>query len=79
MTPRQTYNIMSAYKDVKKKKRTNSGHNSAILYSKPISEELIVAGDLNEHVGVEKGGFERWNGDKTRGKICSITTPTPGR
>jgi len=73
ITPRQTYNIVSAYApqqgcEEKEKDRfwTQLG---AISDSIPTSEELIVAGDLNGHVGVEKDGFERWNGGKTRGNI----------
>jgi len=32
-------------------------------------EKLIVAGDFNDYVGVERDGFERWNGGKTPGNI----------
>ena len=32
-------------------------------------EELIIAGDLNGHVGLERRGFDRWHGGKTRGTI----------
>lgn len=35
----------------------------------PTSEKLVVAGDLNRHVGVEKNGFEKCNGRRTRGRI----------
>jgi len=36
----------------------------AIPDSMPTSEELIVVGDLNGHVGIERDGFKRWNGEE---------------
>jgi len=53
-----------------KKKRKDHGYNyMAIPDSMPTSEELIVAGELNGHVGIERDGFKRWNGGKTHGNI----------
>ena len=73
VTPRQTYNIVSAYAPQQgcqeEEKETFWTQLGAVSDSMPASEELIVAGDLNGHVGVERDGFERWNGGKTRGNI----------
>ena len=73
VTPRQTYITVSAYtpqqgceEEEKDRFWTQLG---AISDSIPTSKELIVAGDLNGHVGIERDGFERWNGGKTRGNI----------
>ena len=34
----------------------------------PGREEMIVAGDLNWHVGRERFGYERWHGRQTPGQ-----------
>jgi hypothetical protein len=35
----------------------------ALVSSVPISEKLFIGGDLNEHVGSTRGGFEGVHGD----------------
>jgi exonuclease III len=71
VTTNRTYNIVSVYApqqgcEEQEKDRfwTELG---AVCDGVPDSEELIVAGDLNGHVGVDRGGFERWHGGKSRG------------
>ena len=34
----------------------------------PSSEEVVVAGDLNGHVGRDRSGVERWHGGWTIGR-----------
>ena len=71
VTPKRTYNIVSAYAPQQgceeEEKDRFWAQLGAVTDGVPVSEELIIAGDLNGHVGVEREGFERWHGGKTRG------------
>lgn len=39
-----------------------------VLTGIPEGEELVLAGDLNGHVGKDRAGVERWHGGWTLGR-----------
>ena len=40
----------------------------SVMSVSPSSEEVVVAGDLNGHVGRDRSGVERWHGGWTIGR-----------
>ena len=71
LTRGKTYNIFSVYPP---QQGCESEENDVfwnqleeVIEGIPSTEELIVAGDMNGHVGRERGVFERWHGGKTVG------------
>lgn len=71
LTPGKTYNIISVYApqqgcDPEEKERFWN-QLEEVMDGVPSTEEMVVAGDLNGHVGQDRGVFERWHGGKTLG------------
>lgn len=72
-TPDKTFNIITAYApqqgcEEEQKQRFWTQLNE-VTSSIPEAEELILAGDLNGHIGgYREEGYERWHGGKTRGQ-----------
>ena len=73
VTPDKTYNIITAYAPQqgcdKEEKQRFWNQLAQCTDSIPHTEEVILAGDLNGHVGTERDEYERWHGGKTRGRI----------
>ena len=71
LTRGKTYNIFSVYAPQQgcesEEKDVFWNQLEEVIGGIPSTEELIVAGDMNGHVGRERGVFERWHGGKTVG------------
>ena len=72
VTPGKNFNIISAYAPQQgcdqEEKTAFWNQLEEVLRKVPGREELIVAGDLNGHVGQERSGYERWHGGETLGQ-----------
>ena len=72
VTPGMNYNIVSAYAPQQgctaEEKEEFWNQLERIISRIPGREEVIVAGDLNGHVGTERTRYERWHGGKTVGE-----------
>lgn len=72
VTPEKSYNIISAYapqQGCSQEEKTEFWNQLEEALRKVTGrEELIVAGDLNGHVGRERVGYERWHGGETLGQ-----------
>jgi hypothetical protein len=72
ITPSKTFSIVSAYapqqgcEEDEKQRFWNELENVTVQI--PDTDELIVAGDLNGHVGEEREAYARWHGGKTLGR-----------
>ena len=72
VTPGRNYNIVSAYapqqgcEQWEKDQFWNQLENA--ISRIPGVEEVVVAGDLNGHVGMDRTGYERWHGGQTLGQ-----------
>ena len=72
ITSEGTYNIVTVYAPQQgceeEEKQKIWDQLEAVTSSIPDSEQIIIAGDLHGHVGVDRGVFARWNGGKTIGR-----------
>jgi exonuclease III len=72
LTPGKTYNIISVYAPQQgcdpEEKDLFWNLLDEVVREIPSTEELIVAGDMNGHVGRDREAFERWHGGKTVGE-----------
>eukprot|EP00794_Sanderia_malayensis_P010281 gene10281-11341_t len=76
VTPKKTYSIVSAYAPQERcdeeEKQEFWNQLARVLGGIGSNDELILAGDLNRHVGRERSAaFEMWHRGKTRGRVNS--------
>lgn len=68
----KTYNIVTSYAPQQgceeEEKQRFWNQLAQAINNIPHTEELILAGDLNGHVGIDREEYVRWHGGKTRGK-----------
>ena len=71
VTSDKTYNIITAYAPQQGCEEEDKdrfwNQLEQITSNFPLTEQLIVAGDLNGHVGKEREGYARWHGGKSAG------------
>ncbi|XP_046862565.1 uncharacterized protein LOC124456072 [Xenia sp. Carnegie-2017] len=72
VTPDKTFNIVTAYAPQqgceKDEKQRFWNQLEEVTTNVKKTEQLIVAGDLNRHIGERVEGFERWHGGKSIGR-----------
>lgn len=72
VTPGRNYNVISAYapqQGCRQEEKDEFWNQLEDAVSEvPVTEELMLAGDLNRHIGKEKSGYQRWHGGESTGR-----------